>query len=561
MVTVPASRFKRSLLSLRLSLGGAFFFVVLLTSLLLGAILYSSVHTFIRNDLRARLRNAAGVAALQIDPEEHGRIRTAADERSREYSHIRAQLQAIRARSRDVRYIYTFRRDAAGRIEFVVDAETDTARVSHVGEVYPGPTPDMLAIFRKPYAAHVDKKFVTDRWGTFISSFAPMLGPDGQPFGGLGMDVSAGDLASFEGHFLRVALGSLLGISLVVMAFGLFLSQRLSRPLTDLAMNMGRIQNFDLESDIQVNSRISEIAQMKTALDNMKKGLRSFKRYVPADLVSELIHLQKEAALGAEKRPLTTLFSDIEGFTTISESMPAEKLADCLGVYFEGMTSLVLAERGTVDKFIGDAIMAFWGAPHPAGDQASRACRAALRCQEFIDERFGRLRRDGEPPFRTRIGINTGEAYVGNFGYKDRLSYTAMGDSVNLASRLEGMNKQYGTRILISEGVLAAAGSAFLTRPVDRVAVKGKSQGVMVHELVGEPAAVRPERRQFLERFRGAMALYQARKWRQAAALFGELSAADPSDGPVRILGERCRGFIAVPPPEDWNGVFALHEK
>jgi len=554
-------RLEKSFLSLRFSLGGAFVAIALLTSGLLGTVLFFNMHAFIRNDLRASLRNAVGVAALQIDAREHERIRAKADETSAGYRHIREQLRAIRARSKNVHFIYTLRRNSADAISFVVDAEENAADVSHVGDVYPTPTPAMLQVFQKPYAPHVEKDFSNDKWGRYISGYAPLLGPDGEVIGALGMDVSAADAAAFENHFLLIALAIFAAVSLLVAVVGLALSKRLAKPLTDLALDMGRIQNFDLDGSAPIDSRISEIVQMKTSLENMKKGLRSFKRYVPADLVFELIQLGREAVLGAENRPLTVLFSDIAGFTTISESMPPEKLAESLGVYFEGMTRAILDEGGTVDKYVGDAIMAFWGAPHPVDDHAARACRAALRCQEFIAERFGRGRREGEPAFATRIGINTGEAYVGNFGYRERLSYTAIGDSVNLASRLESMNKHYGTRLLIAETTLAALGGGFASRPIDRVAVKGKKLGVQVHELVGEAGRVAGEGAGFLKRFAAAMQLYADRSWAPAAAAFSALLAERPDDEPSRIMSERCREFAAKPPPADWDGVFVLHEK
>ncbi len=548
-------RVRSALLSLRLSLGGAFVAIVLLTSLFLGAALLSEMHRFIRDDLRAQLRSAVGVAALELDAHEHDKIKTRADEESAEYLSIRKQLQGFHGRTRNVRYIYTLRKNAAGQVVFVVDAEEDAALRSHVGDVYPKPTPEMLAVFEKPYAPRVEREFVTDQWGRFLSGYAPLIGPDGQVFGALGMDLSAQDAAAFEDHFLRLAVAIFFAIALVVALLSFAVTKRLSKPLTDLALDMSHIQNFDLDSDIEIHSRIEEVVQMKNSLDNMKKGLRSFKRYVPSDLVSELIKLGKEASLGAENRPLTALFSDIESFTSISESMPPERLSECLGIYFEGMTRAILDEGGTVDKFIGDAIMAFWGAPHPVEDHSARACRAALRCQEFIAERFGRLRREGEPAFKTRMGINTGEAYVGNFGYRDRLSYTAIGDPINLASRLESMNKHYGTRVLVSQSTLTAAGTGFASRPIDRVAVKGKKQGILVYELSLDPQA-----KDFLSRFTEAFRLYEGRKWAQAAEAFAALAASRSEDGPTKILLERCRGFAAAS-PADWNGVFTLTEK
>ena len=554
-------RLGRRLFPLQLSLGGAFAAVALLTSLLLGSVLYVSMRTFILNDLRARLRNAAGVAALQIDPRDQESIRSPADASSPQYKRIHRQLEAIRSRSRDVRFIYTLRETAPGRMAFVVDAEAEGAVQAKIGEPFPHATPAMLEVFQKPYAAHVDREFVTDKWGTFITGYAPLLDARGEPIGMLGLDVSAEDAAAFERKFLLMALALFLGISIVVVCVGLDISRRISRPLTELALDMSHIQSFNLDGDIELRTRIREVAQMKDALDNMKKGLRSFKRYVPADLVSELIKLGREARLGAENRTITVLFSDIKDFTTLSEAMAPDALASSLGVYFEGMTRAILDEGGTVDKFIGDAIMAFWGAPHPVSDHAARACRAALRCQLFLSERFGAGRREGEPAFATRIGVHTGKAYVGNFGFSERLSYTAIGDDVNLASRLEGLNKMYGTRLLVSETTLAAAGDAFVARPIDRVAVKGKTRGVELYELIGERGKVSAADEDFARRYAEAMKAYRERSWAEAEHLFGALASERPGDLPAKTLRARCAEFAAQPPAADWDGTLAIHVK
>jgi class 3 adenylate cyclase len=548
------SRFGRPFLSLRVSLAGAFVGIVLLTSLLLGAALYFDMHRFIRNDLRAQLRAAVGVGALEIDTRVHDRLKKRADESGAAYARIKKQLQSIRSRSKGVRFVYTYRKDDQGRIQFVVDAEEKAEAMSHIGDVYPSPTPAMLKVLTPPYEAHVDKEFVTDQWGSFISGFAPLVGPDGKAHGALGMDFSAQDAAVFERHVLLLA-GAILGcVTLVVALLSLILTQRIAQPLKALAVDMERIQHFELDSDADVQSRIEEVVLMKTSLDNMKKGLRSFKRYVPADLVSDLIQLGHEAELGAEKRTLTVLFSDIEGFTSISEKIPPEELSARLGVYFEGMTRAILDQEGTVDKFVGDAIMAFWGAPHRIEDHAARACRAALACQAVLKEK--------KTGFHTRFGLNTGEVLVGNFGYRERLSYTVLGDSVNLSSRLEGLNKHYGTQILVAQSTLEAAGrDGFLARPIDLVAVKGKHQGVRVFELAAEARHAIEEDKTFFRKFEAAMAHYEGRRWSDAADAFDDLSRERPHDKPSKILRDRCRTFAATAPSADWDGVTVLHEK
>jgi adenylate cyclase len=300
---------------------------------------------------------------------------------------------------------------------------------------------------------------------------------------------------------------------------------------------------------------------MRTAVANMKNGLRSFKKYVPAELVSELIRLQKEAVLGAEKKQISIFFSDIANFTTISELLGPERMAETLGVYFKGMTGLIHQNRGTVDKFIGDAIMAFWGAPTPVDNHAVLACHTALQCQRHIASIADGFRQKGLPTLNTRIGLNTGEAVVGNMGFEERLSYTAIGDNVNLASRIEGLNKYYETGIIISGSTFAAAQNEIEARMLDVVAVKGRSGGIPIYELISEKDNISGEEKTFIALFNTGMSLYLDRKWSEAARVFKETMSARPQDKPSRIMAERCEAYCVNPPPADWNGVIVMREK
>jgi len=262
------------------------------------------------------------------------------------------------------------------------------------------------------------------------------------------------------------------------------ISRSISRPLASLAGEVDRIRRLDLGDGPPLVTLIEEVARIDHSIQNMKKGLRSFKKYVPSEVVVRLMDLQKEAVIEGENRDLTIFFSDIANFTDISERLTPERLVEMLGVYFETTTRILLDQSGTVDKFIGDAIMGFWGAPNPMADHALRACRSALLVQEGLGRLNARWTSEGQEAFPTRIGLNTGPAIVGNIGYEGRMNYTAIGDSVNLASRLEGLNKFYRTRILVSEATFLAAGDGILARKVDRVTVKGKREAVPIFELL-----------------------------------------------------------------------------
>jgi adenylate cyclase len=287
----------------------------------------------------------------------------------------------------------------------------------------------------------------------------------------------------------------------------------------------------------------------------------AFSRYLSPEIVSRIAENPEMLALGGERRDVTVYFSDIEGFTTISEKLEPEKLTQLMNRYLGEMTDTILASGGTLDKYIGDAIMAFWGAPLPCEGHALIGCRAALANQKRLLELAGEFSRLGYPPVRARIGLNSGPAIIGNMGSALRFSYTALGDTVNLSSRLEGANKAYGSYILISETTRAGAGAAVETRELDFVMVKGKHQPIRVYELLG--LAGETDRR-LLEKacaFEGGLALFREKRFAEAEAVFASIPAGFGPDHASDVYVDRCRHYRAEPPPADWNGSYALTEK
>jgi adenylate cyclase len=278
-------------------------------------------------------------------------------------------------------------------------------------------------------------------------------------------------------------------------------------------------------------------------------------------LVRELIkHPEYLSLEWGEEHTMSVYFSDIAGFTTISEHLSAKQLVTLLNEYLTAMTDLVLEHGGVVDKYIGDAVMAFWGAPLASADHARRAvaCAVAMRkrCAELRagwKERFGH-------ELHARAGVNTGLAVSGNMGSKHKYNYTVMGDMVNLASRLEGANKPYGTYLMISEATLHAVGDAFAVRELDVIAVKGKAQGVRVYEVIDVAADATAEAKALAVRFEEALAHYRALRFADARAIFTELVERH-DDPPSRLYVERCTHFLTEPPPEGWDGVWHMKEK
>lgn len=286
-------------------------------------------------------------------------------------------------------------------------------------------------------------------------------------------------------------------------------------------------------------------------------------QYVSKTVVNLLIQNPSLLKLGGEKKELTAMFTDVKGFSTISEKLSAVELVDLLNEYLTEMSDIILDEMGTIDKYEGDAIIAFFNAPLDVPDHAIRACRSALRMKQ-AEERLnpGWMERGMTPtPLFTRIGINTGEMVHGNMGTNQKKNYTIMGNHVNLAARLEGVNKQYGTAILISENTQVQLGNQFLCRTLDRVRVVGISQPIRLFELVAQKDQANAEQIELVERFHQGLEIFESRRYAEGMEFFRDLSKRWPEDGPVQTFLKRCQEYIQKPPPSDWDGVWNLMSK
>jgi adenylate cyclase len=346
---------------------------------------------------------------------------------------------------------------------------------------------------------------------------------------------------------------------LVAAGLGVYLARVVAQPLSRMAVEMQQVGNFDIKPHVARPSLFREINAMDRALGAMKSGLGSFAAYVPRDLVRAVLATGTRAELGGRTKTLTVFFSDLAGFTTLSERLAPDALANLLGKYFDAMTEVIAARGGTIDKFIGDAIMAFWNAPGDEPNHAVLACEAAIACQVRLDE----LRRDTPAlaGVHARIGVATGEVLVGNIGSHARMNYTVMGDTANLASRLEGLNKAYGTSIMISEATFAAAKGTLVARPIDVVAVKGRSAGVRVYEPFARTTAASAGDVAVAEASTRALDLYLARDFAAAARGWDDALAARPGDPASAAMKARSLAYAAAPPAADWNGVHVMHEK
>ena len=285
---------------------------------------------------------------------------------------------------------------------------------------------------------------------------------------------------------------------------------------------------------------------------------KSFALYLAPDVIDRMLRSNKLPELGGEIRNVTIFFSDIEGFSLIAEKMPAHDLMQLMNEYLSEMTDIIERHGGYVDKYIGDSIVALFGAPADDPNHAANAARAALDC----GARLAELNRDS-PIFKNcklaqRIGINSGEALVGNFGSRKRFNYSVMSDAVNLASRLEGANKFYGTSIIASDTTVALAGDAFAWRELDTIRVKGRNQALKIYELMALSAQLAPTQAVLAADYAKALAHWRAGEFELAEQRFGRSAGTDK---PAAIFRERARQLAADAPAADWEPIRTLQEK
>jgi adenylate cyclase len=284
---------------------------------------------------------------------------------------------------------------------------------------------------------------------------------------------------------------------------------------------------------------------------------RAFQHYVAPAIVERMLSDPSQLKLGGEQYDVTVLFSDLEGSTTLGERLTPAELGVHLGKYFQEMLDVLLPQHGTLDKLIGDSIMMYFGCPLPDPEHAVRACRGALATQRrmaALNEEWGR---SGLPRLRTRIGINSGLVVAGNMGTATIFNYTIIGDSVNLASRLEGVNKEYGTTIIMGEDTWRRTNGTFEGRELDWIRVKGRTARVAIYELAAEFGQLDVRQAEVFRHFAEGLELYRAQRWREAAAAFRRALDLDPQDGPSLTFTGRCNDY-QLRPPVEWDGVHRM---
>jgi adenylate cyclase len=354
----------------------------------------------------------------------------------------------------------------------------------------------------------------------------------------------------------RTLLALFSGAILLLVAIGALAIGAMRRGLGRVVTTTARMRAFDF-SPGHDSSVFRDVNEVILGLERAKTVVRAMGKYIPIDLVRRLYDDNREPSLGGELAEVSILFSDLEGFTTLSEKLSPGELARRLGDYLEALTGAIERSGGTIDKYVGDAVMALWNVPTPVEGQARRACRAALDCMAAARALYASPKWVGLPPLVTRFGLHQAEVMVGNFGAPTRLSYTVLGDGVNLAARLEPLCKQYGVVALVSEVIEREARDEFVFRRIDRVAVKGKSQGIDVFELLGARGDEIPAL-PLARRYEEAFEAYLDSRFTEAIAL---LEPQQETDRPSAVLLARCRELAARPAPEGWDGVHRATSK
>jgi adenylate cyclase len=391
-----------------------------------------------------------------------------------------------------------------------------------------------------------DFLFRSPQGGKEISaSFTPFPGGFGKPWEVITLTPTDDFVGSLKRTNQRmiVLIAALTGLELLLIHV---FSRRLARPIEGVSRDLLLVEDLTFSHAAPASSNIKEIQELQTAVSLFETSLRSFSSFVPLDVVRKLIKTGMPLTLGVEQRFLTVLFSDLQEFSSLAEQMAPSDLLAQLSIYFEAVSHAVAEESGTVDKFIGDGIMAFWGAPVYRDDHVLRGCRGAMRARRRMEQLNADWSKQGRPSLHLRIGLHCADVLVGNVGSSERLSYTVMGDGVNVAARLEGVNKTFGTTICISDSVVEAVESEIVARPIRKVQVKGRKREFMVYELLGIRASDDPELKPTDDAARLCKLTWEASSYfeqgevKQAARHYKEILRAFPDDPVAKSLLTMC---------------------
>jgi len=481
------------------------------------------------------LKAAAQAAALFVSAEELDRYHTVEDAKKQSYRDLKNRLVQF-AQEYNVKYVSFLRQYDHDNFQYIVDNDFDPKTVVDPGTILP-----IKEIARKALDGNVtatDLGSYNESWDHLIAGFAPVYDQDGNFYCVADVDIDDTVIIAQRKYSLTMTILQIAALSISVL--------------------------FGILNTMLYRKKAKEIEEAHIKLQYFNNNMRqAFSTYLSEEVVEEVISDPARLQLGGVNRHMTALFSDIKGFTGIAEKLRPEHLVDLLNHYLSTMSDVILEQKGTIDKYQGDAIISFFGAPLELADHAMRACTAAIimkRLEKDVNRYI--LEKGISPsPLLTRIGINTGEMVVGNMGTQKKMNYTIISSAVNLASRLEGVNKQYGTWVLASDTTLQETKGKLLTRRLDRVKVVGIDEAVRIHEILELKADASDALFEQVYLFHKALDLYESRNWKDALEAFNQVLKQFPNDGPSPIFIERCRQYIEFPPKYEWDGIVNLTEK
>jgi class 3 adenylate cyclase len=516
----------------------ALFFVSSLMVLFVSVIVNIHVNSYvamIAESTQNHLIAAATAAAKLVSAEDLDRYHTTADTRNRQYQEIRQRLISF-AKEYHVLYAYYWRAYGEGTLQYIVDNDNDPETQVGPESIYPIEETALNALAGN--IGVTDLGSYTPTWDGLITAYAPVYDKDGNFYCVAGVDISDDFIFTQRRNSRIMTILQIIAL-FVSVAFGVLnmLLYRKKALLTEAVHE--KLQYFN---------------------NNLR---RAFSTYLSEGVVEDIVSDPTRLQLGGVKKHMTALFTDIKNFTKIADALTAEQVVDILNYYLSSMSDIILEQKGTIDKYDGDAIISFFGAPVDLQDHALHACLSAV-CMKRTEKEANRhmMEKMFSPmPLHTRIGINTGEMVVGNMGTKRKMNYTIISNAVNLAARLEGVNKQYGTWILASENTIKETKDQLLCRRLDRIRVIGIEEPVRIHEILETNANAAPALYELAGLFQTALDFFETRDWKSAESAFDQVLKAFPDDVPALLYLNRCQKFRQYPPKEEWDGIFDIIEK
>lgn len=459
------------------------------TAALIASVFFFGARALLFGQIRSTVLSVAATAASGgIDLAAHERITGPEDENGRDYRVVQDELRRIRDANRrddlEVRFIYTMRPNNDGTWQYVVDAEEPGPDHSSLGDPVEFEGGAALSLDRMT----VDSEFSSDEFGTWLSGNAPLRDESGKPVALVGVDVAAGDVAARLNALLRTALIAGGASMVLALALAWVIASWFTRPMSAISAALRKIGSGDLDARVPI-TRKDEFGELGVAVNDMAVTLRerdalkrALARYVSREVAEEVL-AGGEPVLKGTKKDVTILIADIRNFTAISAALPPEVLVSMLNTFFARMIEHIFANRGTLDKFLGDGCLAIFGAPVDDPGHHRQAVLAAQSMLAAAADLSAEFTREHGIELRIGIALHAGEAIVGNVGSEDRIEYTAIGDTVNVTSRVEALNKEYGTKLLVTEEVVQGAGSDLAFRQVGETMLRGVSKPVKIFTL------------------------------------------------------------------------------